>query len=148
MKLAAGDMGRIHVSVQCARGPSVPQTLSRGVQAANFILRLNRRRASRSLRCMMGDVIGGGVSALGLVARCAYAPLPFRQQPGGRCGNGFCGAADGHPMVIGFQLTKIMTERVASSTPFTTLRRRVCLLFVLYNIRVIVAYEGHSPIYM
>lgn len=34
IKLAAGDTGRIHVSVQCARGPSEPQTLSRGVQAA------------------------------------------------------------------------------------------------------------------
>jgi len=34
IKLAAGDTGRIHASVQCARGPSETHTRSQGVQAA------------------------------------------------------------------------------------------------------------------
>jgi len=34
MKLAAGDTGRIHASVQCARGPSETHTRSQGAQAA------------------------------------------------------------------------------------------------------------------
>ncbi|XP_060859241.1 uncharacterized protein LOC132936518 [Metopolophium dirhodum] len=34
IKMAAGDTGRIHVSVQCARGPSETHTRSQGVQAA------------------------------------------------------------------------------------------------------------------